>query len=77
MDTSTSYSTRCHRQASCSGQGSASIDAFGAFSPDYGLRHIDVLPAGEPSRLDGPALTALALIIAGLPVLTLILEKLA
>ena len=41
------------------------------------MEQLATLPAGERSRLDGPALAALALILAGLPVLTLALEKLA
>lgn len=77
MDTFTSYSAHSHRQAARSGQGCATIDAFGSFSADYGMQHVAALPAGEPSRLDGTALAALALLIAGLPGLTLVLEKLA
>ena len=75
MDTFTSYPTEFRQQPARSG--TATLDAFASFSGDYGMEQLATLPAGERSRLDGPALAALALILAGLPVLTLALEKLA
>ncbi|MEN9903893.1 MAG: hypothetical protein RLZZ555_458 [Pseudomonadota bacterium] len=54
-----------------------SIDIFGSNSDAYCVQHLTALPVAERSRLAGPALAALALILAGLPVLTLVLEKLA
>lgn len=77
MDTFTSYPTEFRQQPARSGHGTAALDAFASFSGDYGMKQLAALPAGERSRIDGPALAALALILAGLPVLTLALEKLA
>lgn len=77
MDAFTSYSTEYQRQPTHSGNGSASIDAFTSFSADYGVQHVDALPAGQGARLDGSALAVLALAIVGLPGLALALEKLA
>jgi hypothetical protein len=75
MDTFNSYSA--DHQRGQTGTGSRHIDAFGSYSTDYGLRQVQALPAGEPSRLTAANLSALALILAGLPVLSLTLEKLA
>ena len=77
MDTFTSYSTGHHRQPTHGDHGCASIDAFTSFSADYGVQHVDALPAGPRARLDGSALAVLALAIVGLPGLALALEKLA
>ena len=75
MDTFSSFSA--DHQRGQTGTGSRHIDAFGSYSADYGLRQIETLPAGEPTRLTGTHLSVLALILVGLPVLTLTLGQLA
>ena len=77
MDVFTSYAAGRHPGRTGTSRATQAIDAFGSYSADYGLQHIEALAGGERSRLDGPALAALTLILAGLPALTLALEKLA